>query len=383
MSYSYNQFEEYQSRPYSDYAVPLQHEGYTGAYTDNIPTNEGIGQNVTREFITNLYNKIKELAANVASMYSSILPMYNALKDITLLKGEKGDKGDTGTQGPAGQDGADGQDGAQGPQGPQGPTGPQGPQGPAGETPSLAGYATETYVNNTAATLQSNFQDGVDSVYDAIVIEGTTPSSQSLDDVVDGVHALASDKWNTGYSSGIEAGIEAGKTSWKPEAATLSNAGQLTVNNTDGTTVYSTTFGNNYNSGYTAGSNYVYSNQKFSYTKYVPSGPSGTYYDFTVPDGYRLLYATVNTMKPKDSGYVNSFCFADFYYRNQATNSYVWASARSTNIYTPIVTSFPSAHANFTKVYYNESTRVVRAVITSNTNAGSAEHWFTVNCVRV
>ena len=45
------------------------------------------------------------------------------------------------------------------------------------------GVATPTDI----ATLQSNFQDGVDAIYDACVAKGSTPASQSLSDVVQGI----------------------------------------------------------------------------------------------------------------------------------------------------------------------------------------------------
>ena len=73
-------------------------------------------------------------------------------EQLEALRGPKGDKGDTGAQGPKGDTGAQG---IQGIQGAQGATGPQGPKGDKGDAPSLAGYATETYVNNKIATLEA------------------------------------------------------------------------------------------------------------------------------------------------------------------------------------------------------------------------------------
>lgn len=57
----------------------------------------------------------------------------------------KGAKGDTGSQGPKGDPG---ERGPQGPQGERGATGAQGPAGKDGETPSLTGYATQTWCEN-------------------------------------------------------------------------------------------------------------------------------------------------------------------------------------------------------------------------------------------
>ena len=56
---------------------------------------------------------------------------------------------------------------------------------------SNVGYVTETEmtdaINDAVSTLESNFQDGVDAIYDACVAKGSTPASQSLSDVVQGI----------------------------------------------------------------------------------------------------------------------------------------------------------------------------------------------------
>lgn len=53
------------------------------------------------------------------------------------------------------------------------------------------GYVTEAEmedaINDAVSTLESNFQDGVDAIYDACVAKGSTPASQSLSDVVQGI----------------------------------------------------------------------------------------------------------------------------------------------------------------------------------------------------
>lgn len=49
------------------------------------------------------------------------------------------------------------------------------------------GYVTTGELNSAVATLQSNFQDGVDDIYDACISKGSTPASYSLADVVNGV----------------------------------------------------------------------------------------------------------------------------------------------------------------------------------------------------
>ena len=53
------------------------------------------------------------------------------------------------------------------------------------------GYVTEAEmedaISDAVSTLESNFQDGVDAIYDACVAKGSTPASQSLSDVVQGI----------------------------------------------------------------------------------------------------------------------------------------------------------------------------------------------------
>ena len=49
-----------------------------------------------------------------------------------------------------------------------------------------------TNAEDAIKELESNFQDGVDAVYDAVVAKGSTPASHSLSDVVDGIAAIQS-----------------------------------------------------------------------------------------------------------------------------------------------------------------------------------------------
>lgn len=59
---------------------------------------------------------------------------------------------------------------------------------------TLSSYSTKSYTDNEVASakaeLESNFQDGVDDIYDACVSKGSTPASHSLADVVDGILAI-------------------------------------------------------------------------------------------------------------------------------------------------------------------------------------------------
>ena len=106
--------------------------------------------------------------------------------------------------------------------------------------------------------MKQNFQDGVDSVYNAIVSAGTTPSSKSLSDVVTGIGNMSTNRYNTGYNDGVVAGgnvgysdgYNAGKTDYNPTNATLDNNGSLTVTNSSGVTRLTKNFSNSYSNGF-------------------------------------------------------------------------------------------------------------------------------------
>jgi len=54
----------------------------------------------------------------------------------------------------------------------------------------LTGYATDSELSSAVATLQANFQDGVDRIYEACVRKGSTPVSHSLADVINAIYAI-------------------------------------------------------------------------------------------------------------------------------------------------------------------------------------------------
>ena len=66
-------------------------------------------------------------------------------------------------------------------------------------------------VENVISTLQSNFQDGVDSVYDAVVAKGSTPASKSLSDVVTGIANIPNANSGTYTVSTRESAIDMGQ----------------------------------------------------------------------------------------------------------------------------------------------------------------------------
>ena len=67
-------------------------------------------------------------------------------------------------------------------------------------------------VESAISTLQSNFQDGVDDVYDAIVAKGTTPASKSLSDVVAGVGQIETIHTTTYKPTSRASNVDMGQT---------------------------------------------------------------------------------------------------------------------------------------------------------------------------
>jgi hypothetical protein len=70
---------------------------------------------------------------------------------------------------------------------------------------------TSDGVATAIETLQTNFQDGVDDVYDAVVAKGSTPASKSLSDVIDAINNIQGDShhiikhtdtWEQNYNMG-------------------------------------------------------------------------------------------------------------------------------------------------------------------------------------
>ena len=161
----------------------------------------------------------------------------------------------------------------------------------AGNSDTLDGNHASYFATKTdVSTIQSNFQAGVDGIYDTIVAQGTTPASKSLSDVTAGIGSMADNKYHSGANSvtvtakatqgtwssnkmtvtatatasngksatgttTVDAsdiytnGYNSGKTDYNPTGATLSNAGALTVTNAAGTSRLTKTFTNSYDAG--------------------------------------------------------------------------------------------------------------------------------------
>ena len=149
--------------------------------------------------------------------------------------------------------------------------------------------------------MKQNFQDGVDSIYNAIVSAGTTPISNSLSDVVTGIGNMSTNRYNTGYNDGVVAGgnvgyndgynagrtdgynagrtdgYNEGKTKYNPTNASLDNSGYLTVTNSSGVIRLAQNFSNSYDYGHDVG--WIAARKKYEPENVKVSGGSCVIYN--------------------------------------------------------------------------------------------------------
>ena len=128
-------------------------------------------------------------------------------------------------------------------------------------------------VSAMQSTLQSNFQAGVDSVYNAIKAQGTTPASKSLSDVVNAIGTMSNNRYNSGYSKGVS------------DADGRSNPSSYN---------YQTGYNAGYSAGYSAGSGAA---KSVPYSISLDGDSSGshkvdiTFGNTKVVDGVRVYYS--------------------------------------------------------------------------------------------
>ena len=72
--------------------------------------------------------------------------------------------------------------------------------------------------NTTINQMKQSFQDGVDSIYNALVGQGTTPSGKTPAQLVASIGTLATNKYNAGNSAGYTSGYNAGIVSAKVDS---------------------------------------------------------------------------------------------------------------------------------------------------------------------
>jgi hypothetical protein len=127
--------------------------------------------------------------------------------------------------------------------------------------------------------MKENFQDGVDAIYDACVAKGSTPASQSLSDVVDGIMAIPTGITPTGTldisSNGVKDVTQYASANVNvPASAVTSGTYNYPVNSTGGTvdiTQYKSVNASNvYNKGKADGRSF--SSQTKTFTVNSPHG---------------------------------------------------------------------------------------------------------------
>lgn len=134
-------------------------------------------------------------------------------------------------------------------------------------------------LTNDISLLQSNFQAGVDGVYNAVVAKGSTPASKSLSDVIEGIENIPTGITPTGkytypvgstggdvditnyatvnasnvYSKGNADGQSTAKITYEPKTLSATNSGGVTVKNASGSTILTSTISNSYDKGVSDG----------------------------------------------------------------------------------------------------------------------------------
>ena len=169
-------------------------------------------------------------------------------------------------------------------------------------------------------TLQSNFQAGVDSVYDAIVAEGTTPASKSLSDVVSGITTMSTDRYNAGTVDGYNTKKNQLTGTYTPSSngSGLDMGADHTYRYVNTNTVYNAGTATGYTSGYNAGTTDGYNTKKNQLTATYTPGSNGNKLDMGADHTYRY----VNTNTVYNSGTTDGYNTK----RNQLTATYTPSS---------------------------------------------------------
>ena len=193
---------------------------------------------------------------------------------------------------------------------------------------------TSVATTSDISTLQSNFQAGVDSVYNAIVARGTTPASKSLSDVVTGIGNIQTTHTGTykptTRASNCDMGVTHSYRYVNTTAVPNSNSGTQSIT-ANGTT----------DMGATNDKRYVSVN--------VPNSNSGTY----TPAGNSTY----------DMGATNSYRYCDG--RTAYTAGYNAKKAELTGTYKP------TSRATGLDMGANHTYRYVNTTSVPNSNSGT------------
>lgn len=135
---------------------------------------------------------------------------------------------------------------------------------------------TQLGANNVQSAIQklkSNFQGGVDAIYNACVAKGSTPASHSLSDVVAGINAIPTGTTPTGTlnisnNGNFDVSNYATAAVAVPASAVVSGTALITSNGTVDVTTYKNASVNVPASAVTSGT-YTYTGQESSWTQDV------------------------------------------------------------------------------------------------------------------
>jgi len=203
------------------------------------------------------------------------------------------------------------------------------------------------------STLQTNFQAGVDSVYNAIVAEGTTPASKSLSDVVAGIDTMSTNRYNKGTADGYATKRNQLTGTYTP---TGSGGSRLDMGSNHNYRYVNTN--TVYNTGTTNGYNTKVNQLTATYT---PTGTGGSALD--MGSNHNNRYVNTNTV-----------------YNTGTTNGYNAKVAQLTATYTPtgsggskldMGSNHNNRYVNTNTVYNTGTTNGYNAGTTAGYNSGT------------
>lgn len=143
-------------------------------------------------------------------------------------------------------------------------------------------------INTEIESMKETFQDGVDLLYNDLVIKGVTPPSSTPEGISEGIDTYGSNQYTTGYNNGYGTGYQLGKTH-----GLLEGAQSVSIKVMTGTVGGTTTAG-----GYTYLS--IDTNNPGASIGAITKVGSGLLYDATITS---VSNGVVNVRINSDAGY--------------------------------------------------------------------------------